>query len=99
MINRIACPGARRPIFEKRGSGILFSAGKKAAQALKGPALQVIRQAAQKLAQVAKAKAMKAITDKKREVKRKKKVSEKKRPPKNQRVQKLLNAANLIWEQ
>ena len=96
MINRIACPGARRPIFEKRGSGILFSAGKKAAQALKGPALQVIRQAAQKLAQVAKAKAMKAITDKKREVKRKKKVS---RPPKNQRVQKLLNAANLIWEQ
>ena len=43
MIRRIACAGTRQPIYEKQGSGILFSAGKKAARALRGPARQVLK--------------------------------------------------------
>ena len=49
MIQRIAVPGSRQPIWQKSGDGLLMSAGSKAARALKGPALQFLQQAGQKL--------------------------------------------------
>ena len=53
MIQRIAVPGSRQPIYLKKspifGDGLLMSAGSKAARALKGPALQFLQQAGQKL--------------------------------------------------
>ena len=65
MIHRIPCAGARQPVYLYRGNGlkdILISASAKAARALKGPALQLIKQAGQKVGEKALQKAKQIVT-------------------------------------
>ena len=88
MIQRIAVPGSRQPIWQKSGDGLLMSAGSKAARALKGPALQFLQQAGQKLLGKAKKIVDKKILNNKQNTNREKfkKILNNKR-----------NVQNIIW--